>query len=116
MRKSYFLDNFQNFFRFFTLYSISYTSIKIVNLLIGFFLSTVMTTIVGQTGDWGVVAGAIAVTYIELSSKYFYEKKLLNSQFLTNFNSLKIGIVYGLFVDALCDLFLMKKIFSLNIK
>nr|YP_010336346.1 hypothetical protein MW428_pgp146 [Goniotrichopsis reniformis]UNJ14752.1 hypothetical protein [Goniotrichopsis reniformis] len=104
MQKTYFFDKIQNFLHELPFYSISYTAIKIVNLLIGFFISTVMTTIVSQTGDWGIVAGAITITYIELMSSLFYSKRF-NNKIIANINSLKIGILYGLFVEALCDLF-----------
>lgn len=79
MSKPYFLHTLQNIFYLFRLYSIGDTFLKIVNLLLGFFLSTMMTTIVSQTGDWGIVAGAIIVTYIELTSKYLCAICFLNT-------------------------------------
>nr|YP_010335952.1 hypothetical protein MW473_pgp145 [Tsunamia transpacifica]QUE27843.1 Ycf20 [Tsunamia transpacifica]UNJ14358.1 hypothetical protein [Tsunamia transpacifica] len=95
-----------NFLRYFNFYSIGYTSLKLLSLLIGFFLSTVLTTLVGQTGDWGIIAGAITVTYIELYSKWIYaiqyspKKNPFINNFCSNLNSLRIGVVYGMFVDA----------------
>lgn len=106
MQKTQIFNNFQSLSGYFTFYSIGYTAIKVVNLLIGFFLSTVLTTIVGQTGDWAIIAGAIVVTYIELFSKWIYTSNLLSNQivilniFFSNVNSLRIGILYGMFVDA----------------
>nr|YP_010336543.1 hypothetical protein MW557_pgp145 [Rhodospora sordida]UNJ14949.1 hypothetical protein [Rhodospora sordida] len=100
MQKTHLLNRFQMCLRSLSCYSISYTALKIVNLLIGFFISTVMTTIVSQTGDWGIIAGAIAVTYIELFSNWVYSNNLLNNKLMANLNSLRIGIIYGMFVDA----------------
>nr|YP_010336740.1 hypothetical protein MW559_pgp146 [Stylonema alsidii]UNJ15146.1 hypothetical protein [Stylonema alsidii] len=100
MLKNRFLNKFQNFLHYLPFYSLGYTAVKIVNLLVGFFISTVMTTMVSQTGDWGIVAGAIAVTYIELLSNWIYGNNFRNNKLIININSLKIGIVYGMFVDA----------------
>nr|ARO90354.1 conserved hypothetical plastid protein [Bangiopsis subsimplex] len=102
MSKIYFLSTVRNLLRSLTVYSIGEAFIKIVHLLIGFFIATIITTIVSQTGDWGIVAGAVTVTYIELIGKY------LCAICFKRLNSLRIGIVYGLFVDALCDLLLKK--------
>nr|YP_009402684.1 hypothetical protein [Compsopogon caeruleus]ARX96039.1 hypothetical protein [Compsopogon caeruleus] len=38
-------------------YPLSQLAFNIVFLLIGFFAATVLATLTGQTGDWGIVAG-----------------------------------------------------------
>mmetsp|Transcript_5237 Transcript_5237/g.22301 ORF Transcript_5237/g.22301 Transcript_5237/m.22301 type:complete len:106 (+) Transcript_5237:932-1249(+) len=100
MKKTHILNRFQHFSNYLPLYSISYTAIRVINLLIGFFISTVMTTVVSQTGDWGIIAGAITVTYMELFSNWVYQNDLIKNKLIANLNSLRIGIVYGMFVDA----------------
>ena len=76
-------------------------TINILNMLLGFFFSTALATIPGQTGDWGVIGAAIIVTFYEILSFIIYSY-LLNSQnvLITHINNIKIGVIYGLFVDA----------------
>nr|YP_010336148.1 hypothetical protein MW609_pgp145 [Chroodactylon ornatum]UNJ14554.1 hypothetical protein [Chroodactylon ornatum] len=100
MCKTYLVNTIQKFFYSIKLYSLGDTFVIIINLLIGFFISTILTTIVGQTGDWGILAGAISVTYLELLSQWIYSQDLDTNQFLMHLNSLRIGIIYGMFVDA----------------
>lgn len=100
MCKTYLVNTIQKFFYSIKLYSLGDTFVIIINLLLGFFISTILTTIVGQTGDWGILAGAISVTYLELLSQWIYSQDLENKQFLMHLNSVRIGIIYGMFVDA----------------
>jgi len=65
-----------------------------------------LSTVPAQTGDWGIIAGSIIVTLNEIISQIIYSYKD-NSGNNTNrlsileiINSIKIGIIYGLFVDA----------------
>nr|UNJ16343.1 hypothetical protein [Boldiaceae sp.] len=69
-------------------YPLSQLTIKLVCLLLGFFLATVLATLPGQTGDWGVIAGGRKIRSKPLR------------QILYVINNIKIGIIYGFFVDA----------------
>nr|YP_010337343.1 hypothetical protein MW436_pgp131 [Pulvinaster venetus]UNJ16928.1 hypothetical protein [Pulvinaster venetus] len=74
-----------------------------VFLLIGFFGATVLATLPGQTGDWGVVAGLIAIFEIISKISYNFANEQLKVKVILNIfivNNIKIGIIYGLFVDA----------------
>jgi hypothetical protein len=75
-------------------------SVSVLNMFFGFFISTTLSTIPGQTGDWGIIGAAIIVTFYELASNIIYSK--FSDKFLTveQINKIKIGIIYGLFVDA----------------
>ena len=85
---------------------INIISLNFISLLLGFFISTSISTIPAQTGDWGLVAGALIVTIQEIVSKIIYKHNSpiykINSckKILKYCNSIKIGIIYGLFVDA----------------
>lgn len=76
--------------------------------MIGFFIATALSTIPAQTGDWGIVAAAIIVTNQEIISKIIYQYKNLTilpkesiiTEIFKQCNNIKIGILYGLFVDA----------------
>lgn len=83
---------------------ILYLSCNILNILLGFFISSALSTIPGQTGDWGIIAASILVAYYEIFNfiiySYSYQLKTQQSIFISSINTLKIGIVYGLFIDA----------------
>nr|YP_009511624.1 hypothetical protein [Melanthalia intermedia]AXI97501.1 hypothetical protein [Melanthalia intermedia] len=72
------------------------------SLFAGFFLSAIFSTMPSQTGDWEIVIGSIIVTLNEIASNYIYSYKKKHSNFsiLYLLNFLRIGIIYGLFVDA----------------
>lgn len=91
-----------------THYNLNLLSIELLSILLGFFASTALSTIPAQTGDWGIVAAAIIVTNQEVISKITYQSNILKyykyntilSKYLKYCNNIKIGIIYGLFVDA----------------
>nr|YP_009326743.1 hypothetical chloroplast RF20 [Membranoptera platyphylla]YP_009332745.1 hypothetical chloroplast RF20 [Membranoptera weeksiae]YP_009332963.1 hypothetical chloroplast RF20 [Membranoptera tenuis]AHZ94757.1 hypothetical chloroplast RF20 [Membranoptera weeksiae]AKL79219.1 hypothetical chloroplast RF20 [Membranoptera tenuis]AMJ17000.1 hypothetical chloroplast RF20 [Membranoptera platyphylla] len=69
--------------------------------MLGFFIASILSTLPAQTGDWGIMSAAIIVTFNEILSKILYSYQLYKSNILfTLLNDIKIGIVYGLFVDA----------------
>nr|WMP11798.1 Ycf20 [Laurencia australis]WMP12009.1 Ycf20 [Laurencia australis] len=60
-----------------------------------------MSTVPAQTGDWNIISGAIIVTCYEIISKALYKSPTRKTSFtISLINNFKIGIVYGLFVDA----------------
>ena len=93
---------------FFLSYKINSLGLQLLNILLGFFIATALSTIPAQTGDWGVVAAGIIVTNQEIISKIIYqnnksidnEKTYFLNFFLKYCNSVKLGVIYGLFVDA----------------
>lgn len=89
-------------------YNLNLFGTQLLSILLGFFISTALSTIPAQTGDWGIVAAAIIVTNQEIISKITYQKNISNyyknsvftSSLFKYCNNVKIGILYGLFVDA----------------
>nr|YP_009398645.1 hypothetical protein [Kuetzingia canaliculata]ARW67831.1 hypothetical protein [Kuetzingia canaliculata] len=82
-----------------------FLNINILSLMLGFFFANIVSTMPAQTGDWNIISGSIIVTINEIISKYIYryrtKEKIKNKYLLFNFfNNIKIGIIYGLFVDA----------------
>jgi len=75
-------------------------SIRIASLLLGFYLATILSTIPAQTGDWSIISASIIVTFNEVLSKILYSNSIKPASIINLFNSIKIGIIYGLFVDA----------------
>nr|AYR06514.1 hypothetical protein [Rhodogorgon sp.] len=86
-------------------YKISYLSIQLIYLLLGFFASTALSTIPTQTGDWGIIIAALITLLQEIVSKviyqYYFQINYKHPNTLKKqINNIKIGILYGLFVDA----------------
>nr|YP_063680.1 conserved hypothetical plastid protein [Gracilaria tenuistipitata var. liui]AAT79755.1 conserved hypothetical plastid protein [Gracilaria tenuistipitata var. liui] len=65
-------------------------------------MSTVFSTLPSQTGDWGIISGSIIVASNEIISKNIYKYMKNNYTFMIvhTFNCIRVGIIYGLFVDA----------------
>ena len=63
-------------------YKFTYIKFKIISLLIGFFVATVLSTMPTQTGDWGIIAASIIVTCNETISKLIYNQKKTNLLYL----------------------------------
>jgi hypothetical protein len=85
------------------------TSLIIISLLAGFFLASVISTSTGAKSELDIVAAAVTVFVVELISRYVYghkrkvkpdgtlEPNLLTTEML---NCLKLGVTYGLFLEA----------------
>nr|YP_010850989.1 hypothetical protein Ycf20 [Aphanocladia stichidiosa]WGH14049.1 hypothetical protein Ycf20 [Aphanocladia stichidiosa] len=60
-----------------------------------------LSTIPAQTGDWNIISGSIIVTINELINKFVYKTKNIDKILILKLiNNIKVGIIYGLFVDA----------------
>lgn len=89
-------------------YKVNTLGIELLSILLGFFTSTALSTIPAQAGDWGIIAAAIIIGNQEIISRISYQDRMLSVRrtsmiiktFLKYCNSIKIGILYGLFVDA----------------
>lgn len=86
-------------------YRVSDLSIQLIHLLLGFFASTALSTIPTQTGDWVIIAAALITILQEIASKIIYQhptstKYKGQHTLKRQINNIKIGILYGLFVDA----------------
>nr|ARW60569.1 hypothetical protein [Polysiphonia sp.] len=76
-------------------------NISILSLMLGFFFANILSTIPAQTGDWNVMSGSIIVALNELLNKFIYKIRNIDKFLLLKLiNNVKIGIIYGLFVDA----------------
>lgn len=78
---------------------------KIFLLLFGFFSANALATILGQTGDWDVIAAGILVAIIEGIGHLMYNRMpaFLGSRGKATIelvNYWKIGFTFALFVDA----------------
>jgi len=93
-----------------TLLFINSVFVSFLSILIGFFFATTLSTILGQTGDWGILSSGLLVAFLEILSKFIYDSKRQKSflkkkqrptfNFIIFINNIKIGFMYDLFVEA----------------
>lgn len=81
-------------------YKFNDLSINLISLLLGFFIATFLSTMPAQTGDSSIIAAAIIITCNEIISKLVYNRQNYNITILSMLKYTKIGIIYGLFVEA----------------
>nr|UXY87932.1 CPARA 3gp389/Ycf20 [Cryptomonas curvata] len=75
-------------------------SLGIFCILFGFFSATSAITIIGSVADWDPLAAAVMLCWTEFFTKIFYFNRVKSFNFKL-INSFKIGINFGMFVDAL---------------
>jgi hypothetical protein len=49
--------------------------LNFISILLGFFLAINLSTILGQTGDWGVLSSGLIAATIETVSRFVYRTK-----------------------------------------
>ncbi|AFY36586.1 hypothetical protein Lepto7376_0138 [[Leptolyngbya] sp. PCC 7376] len=88
-------------------------ALTIISLLFGNFIGTVVPTTSGQKAAWDPVVGAGILIFIELVSRIYYSRPKLfqtstdqdiskgNHLCFDLLNIFKIGLIYGLIVEAL---------------
>ena len=85
--------------------------INLISFLCGFLFSSILDTTLGEFNEWAIVGAALIVSTIENLSKIFYsiyfkvqsrklDKKYLLINIIDIMQFFKIGIIYGLIVDA----------------
>jgi hypothetical protein len=88
-------------------------SVILISLLLGNFIATVVSTVAGQRAELDVSIAMLLLIFTEVTSWLVYRGDALRDRrtpvgelavarplFVEMLNSLKIGIVYGLFVEA----------------
>lgn len=84
--------------------------INLISFLGGFLISSIIDTSLGEFSEWAVVGSSLVVASIEIFNKFYYylttklSATVAQNQYLISLldslNFLKIGIIYGLIVDA----------------
>jgi hypothetical protein len=84
--------------------------INLISFFGGFLVSSIIDTSLGEFSEWAVVGSSLVVASIELFNSFYYSASnrlntiLVESKslflLLNSLNYLKIGIIYGLIVDA----------------
>ena len=84
--------------------------LNVIGFLSGFLLSSILDTTLGEFQEWAIVGAALIVSSLEILNKVFYyiyfkiqtklKKRYSIIESLNIINFFKIGLVYGLIVDA----------------
>ena len=85
--------------------------INLIGFFGGFMLSSILDTTLGELQEWAIVGAALIVSSLEIVTKIFYStnskihKKKFNKKYsiivvLNVLQFFKVGIIYGLIVDA----------------
>tara|TARA_B100000780_G_scaffold75701_1_gene50963 strand:- start:1158 stop:1433 length:276 start_codon:yes stop_codon:yes gene_type:complete len=84
--------------------------LKLIGFLSGFLLSSILDTTLGEFQEWAIVGTALIISSFEVVNKIFYytyfkirtkvNKKYFIIMLLDILNFFKIGLIYGLIVDA----------------
>ncbi len=77
-------------------------SLLVINLLLGFFLGTAISTTAGQSADWDIIGSGFLVVLTEIVSRIYYSRprQVGRAFWVEALNSLKIGLTYSLFIEA----------------
>lgn len=77
-------------------------SLLLISWLLGFFLGSAISTTAGQQAELDIVAAAVIVLVIEVISWFAYGGSggYRRSLIADVLNSLKIGVMYSLFLEA----------------
>lgn len=83
---------------------------KFIGFFGGFLVSSIIDTTLGELNEWAIVGAALVVASLETTSKFFYtlvsrvRNGLIRRSYILNLmiilNSIKVGMIYGLIVDA----------------
>lgn len=85
------------------------TSLAIISLLFGFFLASALSTTFGARSEWDILVAGVTAFLAEAISRLFYRKApriLANGEVaprslpLLLINDIKIGVIYGLALEA----------------
>ena len=84
---------------------------NLISFLSGFLFSSILDTALGEFNEWAIVGAALIVSSLEIITKIFYsaqfkrrlkkfDKKYSIIGVLNILQFFKVGIIYGLIVDA----------------
>ena len=84
--------------------------LNLISFLSGFLTSSIIDTSLGEFSEWAIVGASLVVSYIESFNNFSYSLINRNKNAFINrtymlvlldiLNFFKIGIIYGLIVDA----------------
>ncbi|ACK65977.1 protein of unknown function DUF565 [Rippkaea orientalis PCC 8801] len=79
-------------------------ALSLISLLLGFFVGQAVTTSVGQSAYWDITVAGFFLLFTEFISRTFYSRLSINNKrlfWLSMLNTFKMGVIYGLYLEAL---------------
>jgi hypothetical protein len=84
------------------------TSLSAISLLLGFFLASALSTSLGARSDWDTVTAGLTVLVTEAINRFVYGARRTlpdgslakRSLLSTMLNNLKLGLLYGMCLEA----------------
>ncbi|MEM8780807.1 MAG: DUF565 domain-containing protein [Cyanobacteria bacterium P01_G01_bin.49] len=78
-------------------------SLSLISVLLGFFVGQAVSMTAGQKAYWDITIGLILLLFTETISRITYRKptKSPRSLWLDTVNLFKVGVTYGLYLEAL---------------
>jgi Protein of unknown function (DUF565) len=77
---------------------------KIISFFFGFLLASIADTTIAEFQEWSILGAALLITSVEATSQIYYtvfrQKKIYSIKALPLINNLKLGLIYGLIVEA----------------
>ena len=82
---------------------------NLISFFAGFLASSIIDTSLGEFNEWAIVGASLVVASLEVMSKIYYTTlikinhkniKYSGIKLFNLINALKVGIIYGLIVDA----------------
>jgi len=78
--------------------------IRLICFFGGFLLASIFDTTVAEFNEWSILGAALTVASLETISKFYYMFNLKTKdgrvKTINLLNDLKLGLIYGLIVDA----------------
>jgi hypothetical protein len=78
--------------------------IRLICFFGGFLLANIFDTTISEFNEWSILGAALAVASLETISKFYYMFNLMAKDLKVEtvylINDLKLGLIYGLIVDA----------------
>jgi hypothetical protein len=78
--------------------------IRLICFFGGFLLASIFDTTIAEFHEWSILGAALAVASLEALSKFYYmfnlKAKAVQVETINLLNDLKLGLIYGLIVDA----------------
>ncbi len=81
-------------------------SLSIISVLMGFFMASAIVSSAGQDSVWDTTGAGVVIVFVELLSKWIYGHNkrpsvtIRSPIFMDVANKFKIGLTYGLFLEA----------------
>ena len=81
-------------------------SLNLISLLLGFFMASAIVSSAGQDAVWDITGAGVVIIFVEILNRSIYRRNnkssanMRRSLLVDVLNNFKIGLTYGLFLEA----------------